>query len=588
MRLLWASILAGFAVCAAADETTAAHGLGFRLPKIRKPHCREPALRGRTLRASHLPAFYDIRSNDWATAVRDQGNYGSCWAFAVFGAMESAIIKAGLADASIDLSEKNLVNLTGLAGDHGIFGGDIYTALGYLSRGQGPVLETEDRYPTGGKTVASFGTSPELMPSFFVRKIVILPPRDNVVDNAAIKSALMEYGALFVNYWSGMEDDTAGTSCITDAWYWGYANHAVTLVGWDDSFKIGSHTGAFIIKNSWGRQSGDNGYYRIAYDDVTFCTAMGAEAFVVETNGFPGTVAYQYDRTGYVCEESDCCRSNAVRVCGKGFNGYGASGDQAIVAVGFMATVEGADYTVSIRRDGDVLASQSGSLAEMGYHVVSLTNEVMVMAGETFDIGLEIDIPRVEYEDDEGKTCVTLPLAKEKFDDAVDSIYGVSYVYDYDAGEFVRLQEQERANLVLKAFARPLTSAKPSALPGVAANASVSDGTNVLAWFSNYAKPAVHGNTYGALAGVVCANGRTVVDNWCLGLDPTNAASDIVADLKFTNGVPCVTCSPVTERCEYVTKGRSTLDGGDAGWEPARYDGTHRFFRVEVAPRTVR
>ena len=86
----------------------------------------------------------------------------------------------------------------------------------------------------------------------------------------------------------------------------------------------------------------------------------------------------------------------------------------------------------------------------------------------------------------------------------------------------------------------------------------------------------------------VTANGRTAVDNWCLGLDPTNAASDIVADLKFTNGAPCVTCSPVTERCEYVTKGRSTLDGGEGGWEPARYDGTHRFFRVEATPRTAR
>ena len=588
MRLLCAAILAGFAACAAADEPPDVRGRGFRLPKIRKPHYRQPALRGRMLRASPLPAFYDIRSNGWVTAVRDQGDYGACWAFAAFGAMESAMIKAGLADAGIDLSEKNLVNLIGIAGDHGIFGGDVYTPLGYLSRGQGPVLEAEDRYPAGGKTVATFGTSPELVPSCFVRKVAILPPRADVGDNAAIKSALMEYGALFVNYFSGMENDAAGTSCIVNTWYWGYANHAVTLVGWDDSFRIGSHTGAFIVKNSWGGQFGDNGYYRIAYDDVTFCTAMGAEAFVVETNGFPGTVAYQYDRTGYNCKESDCCRSNAVRVCGRGFNRYVASGDQAIVAVGFMATVEGADYTVSVSRAGEILASLSGSLSEMGYHVVSLTNEAVVTAGETFDVGLEIDIPRVEYEDDEGKTCVTLPLAKEEFEDAVDPVYGMSYAYDYDAGEFVRLQESERANLVLKAFARPVATARRPVLAGAAANASVSNGADVVSWLSGYAETACHGNTYGALAGVVCANGRTAVDNWCLGLDPTNAASDIVAELKFTNGAPCVTCSPATERCEYVTKGRSALDGGAGGWEPARYDGTHRFFRVEATPRTAR
>ena len=585
MRLLRAAILAGFAVCAAADEPPGAeaHGRGFSPSRIRKPHYSAPQSRARTLWASPLPSFYDIRSNGWGTAVHSQGNYGTCWAFATLGAMEGAIVKAGLADASINLSEKNLANLTGSKTDCILLGGDIYTPLGYLSRGQGAVLDAEDPYPRGGNTIAMFGTSPELMPSYFVRKIVILPPRADVRDNDKIKSALVEYGALFVNYLSSAEAE----ACTTDARYWGVADHAVTLVGWDDSFKIGSHTGAFIFKNSWGKSWGDKGYGRIAYDDVTFCTGLGAEAFVVETNGFPGTVVYQYDRTCYLCAESKCCSSNAVRVCGKGFNRYVASGDQAIVAVGFMATIEGADYTVSIRRDGDVLASQSGSLAEMGYHVVSLADEAVVAAGDVFDVELEIDIPREEYVSD-GETLATLPLAVELFDDVLNPIYGMSYVYDYGAGRFVRLQNVERANLVLKAFARPTAAAKPAALPGVAANASVSDGTNVVAWFSGYAGTACHGNTYGALAGVVCANGRTAVDNWCLGLDPTNAASDIVADLKFTNGAPCVTCSPVSERCDYVTKGRSTLDGVDTNWEPARYDGTHQFFKVEATPKTVR
>ena len=578
--------LAGATVAGEADGAPLA--TGFVPSQLGKPHFRvvPTPTRGTRLRAgAALPSFYDIRSNGWVTAVKRQHNYGTCWAFAALAAMESALIKAGLAE-NPDLSEKNLVNLKGDSGDHGIYGGDIYSPLGYLARWQGAVAEELDPYPRDGSTVASFGTSPELMPCCYVSKaVVLLPARTDVADNDFIKNALMEYGALFVNYLHDDAigtDNVAGTSCITNERYWADANHAVTLVGWDDDFRIGSHTGAFIVKNSWGTNHGEKGYYRIAYDDVTFCTGMGAAAYVVETNSFSASVVYQYDRTCYRGYESGCYSSlSDDRIEGVGFNRYKASGDQEIVAVGLVAPIEGACYEITIydAETDELLHSQEGSLSEMGYHVISLSPAVSVPAGTVFDVQLGIDIPYVVPANREA--YVTYPLAIEYLPHAADGIVGESYAYDCELEDWVRMQDDDE-NLVLKAFARPTGAAKGRLLAD--ANATVTNGAEVVSWYANYADASLHGNTYGALAGSLCANGYPAVDNWCMGLDPTNEASAITANLTFTNGAPCVTVSPATDRCEYLTEGRASLADGD--WSDALYDGTHRFFRVTARPKT--
>lgn len=44
--------------------------------------------------------------------------------------------------------------------------------------------------------------------------------------------------------------------------------HAVVAIGYDNNMKIGTRTGAFIIRNSWGKEWGDNGYGYLPYDYV--------------------------------------------------------------------------------------------------------------------------------------------------------------------------------------------------------------------------------------------------------------------------------------------------------------------------------
>ena len=74
-----------------------------------------------------------------------------------------------------------------------------------------------------------------------------------------------------------------------------------------------------------------------------------------------------------------------------------------------------------------------------------------------------------------------------------------------------------------------------------------------------------------------------LADNWCLGLDPLNAESDVQATISITNGYPCVNVMPKSGRCTYAVEGCRSLKTKD--WGTAIFDGTHQFFRIRVTPK---
>ena len=59
----------------------------------------------------------DNEGQDWTTPARNQGQCGSCWIFAAYGALESVInIREGIADLDIDLSEQYVFSCLPRAG----------------------------------------------------------------------------------------------------------------------------------------------------------------------------------------------------------------------------------------------------------------------------------------------------------------------------------------------------------------------------------------------------------------------------------------------------------------------------------------
>ncbi|MGN1418742.1 MAG: C1 family peptidase, partial [Acutalibacteraceae bacterium] len=65
--------------------------------------------------ASSLPAKYDSRENNLVTAVKDQGDYGACWAFSAMSVSETSLINEYPETFNIqntDLSEAHLAYFT--------------------------------------------------------------------------------------------------------------------------------------------------------------------------------------------------------------------------------------------------------------------------------------------------------------------------------------------------------------------------------------------------------------------------------------------------------------------------------------------
>ena len=193
-----------------------------------------------------LPAVFDWNAQGKCTPIKDQGQCGSCWAFASIGSYECALnVFQGV---STDLSEQFLVYCS--ADGKGCNGG----ACAFNSMKAGTPLESCAPYK-GTQTGCQ-------CPKYYPIQASYSVP----YDVASLKQAIMSHGALyssvaatsaFMAYTGGLFDNNDPTALI---------NHAVVLVGWNDSLQ------AWRLRNSWGTAWGEKGYMWIKYG----CLQIGA------------------------------------------------------------------------------------------------------------------------------------------------------------------------------------------------------------------------------------------------------------------------------------------------------------------------
>jgi C1A family cysteine protease len=212
-----------------------------------------------------LPTALDWRDNggNFVTGVRDQGDCGSCWAFAATAALESnTLISQKTPNVDLNLSEQVVVSCSGA----GSCDGGYVDLVSNFVRDKGVPVEICYPYTaTDGncaKACANWQDS-----AYDIQSWQYVATTSPTVEG--IKNALYNYGPLvttmavyddFFYYTSGVYSHTSGSLA-------GY--HAITIVGYNDS---GSY---FIVKNSWGADWGEIGYFRIAYSQLTNSVNFG-------------------------------------------------------------------------------------------------------------------------------------------------------------------------------------------------------------------------------------------------------------------------------------------------------------------------
>jgi cathepsin L len=204
-----------------------------------------------------LPENLDWRKLGAVARVKDQGRCGSCYAFAATGALEGQQFRK--TGHLVELSEQQIVDCSRRFGNLGCHGGAMENVYRYIEANGG--IDSEDAYPYDGVVERCHYSWNEK--SATETGFVFLPSD----DEEALKHALATVGPIAVAidasppqlqfYSHGMFDPGSG-GCA------GQVNHAMLVVAYGVDEPSAHHEGPFwIIKNSWSRHWGNDGYVKV-------------------------------------------------------------------------------------------------------------------------------------------------------------------------------------------------------------------------------------------------------------------------------------------------------------------------------------
>lgn len=345
-----------------------------------------------------IPYYYDLRKLGKLTPVKNQGFSDVCWAFAVTGSLESNTLPY----KSWNFSENNMKDLLSRGYKYGFDrgyddAGCWEEALAYLNSYIGPVTGAQDPFNEFS------GSSPtNLKPVIHVQNTIQLQSRtlNGVMNNTAIKEALMNYGAIY----SLMTFQDSYYNPNTYGYYYkGYGdyNHAICIVGWDDNYSktnfVGNPpgNGAFIIRNSWGADWGDQGYFYVSYYDKNLANTDDNIIFMTGESVKNYDNIYQYDPFGDV---GNYGYDNNV---GWFSNVFKSNGRELLKAASFYATQPNTSYKIYVYlnpvgnnpRSGILAAVQQGIISSAGYKTIVLNNFVNLMKNQKFSIVVKLVSP---------------------------------------------------------------------------------------------------------------------------------------------------------------------------------------------------
>ncbi|WP_034475294.1 InlB B-repeat-containing protein [Butyrivibrio proteoclasticus] len=367
--------------------------------------------------------------------LRDQNPYGACWAFATMALAEINLMNNGSGMPDADLSEAHLAYFTyrtetdplgGTEGDVTYvnatklldYGGRIDWALATLARWIGAADETKADYDDAGTLNNGGSLSRDLAYDDIAHVVNYYkePIEKNDSEIAAslhsnLKEMISRYGAIGIDFfaYSSMSAayDTSTYNVDTNAYYnqdYHKSNHAVTIVGWDDSFSKDNFVvtppgdGAFLVRNSWMTGTGTNedynyaGYFWMSYYEKT----LGAYAYAAEFEP-----ADTYDNNYEYDGGAKYGATYAEKVANV-FTAHAQDGNysEEIDAIAFYTPASNVNYTIDIYEDladpddpesGARIVSENGRTEYAGYHTITFSEGAVLKAGTLFSVVISLE-----------------------------------------------------------------------------------------------------------------------------------------------------------------------------------------------------
>ena len=390
-----------------------------------------------------LPERYDLRELGLVTEVKDQGKYGTCWAFAIANVLESNALVRGY--GKYDLSEYQMAYLC----TH------ILSASGSMTEGEGPTCQEHWlNGPYGGILSSSLlqGYAIQSEEDYPYSKVEEPLPEDGVSidgvlyvdscytvpasDTEAMKTLLMKNGALYmcVHAKSWIDEELQYCDWSTGAVYYPggnakyqYIDHFISIVGWDDTYSKDHFRitppgdGAWIIKNSWGTKygdapvtvgdevitsCGDGGFYYISYYDVSFNYMNSATSITVNRERNYDRI-YQYDGgvglqqvnnvtdvlIRFSAEEDGAITGVRIKPTGRLGKRTFFCGDWTFDPAAATIRVYQGGFDAASAEAGEPVYTQESVIVYPDYQTVGFDREVAVSKGEEYCVRVTFDRP---------------------------------------------------------------------------------------------------------------------------------------------------------------------------------------------------
>lgn len=390
-----------------------------------------------------LPVRYSYVDEGKVPIVKDQGNYGTCWAFASLTALESTMLPEEVYDFSED--HMTMCNPYNIDSEQG---GDYEMAISYLTAWRGPVLEQDDPYGDGI-------TNDQLQPVKHVQNVIMPEPKDYDV----IKRTVLQHGGVESSIYAANTTSKLIYSYYYNREFNSYCyngteqpNHEIVIIGWDDTYPKENFNievegdGAFICRNSWGDNFGENGNFYISYYDTNIGTTNIAYTKVENTDNYDNI--YQADQCGWVGQIGYGMEEAYFS------NVYTSKGNESLEAVSFYATGKDTEYSIyycdkfenqdSLIRRGDPIIT--GKLENKGYYTIPLDKTIYLSEGQRYAVIVKIKTP-------DSERPVAIEFQNDYLTSTVDVSDGEGYV-SLKGIEWENTEAVHGCNVCLKAFTK--------------------------------------------------------------------------------------------------------------------------------------